>query len=284
MLIALMLLSSCQPAPRPFGRDPDAKTNPLLKLDNARGVSVVHVDGAPPAAARALTREMVAALIELNLPASNKSANRRSHFLIGHATASPAPGNALRVRLRWELLDAGGRVVGNHMAVATLDTRAWNEGARKDLLALVRRSALKLSAIVHGPETVVRRERAQLYPLFVAPVAGGPDGGNRALTQEMFQALKRSGFNVLKTRVPGGYVVAGTVNLGPTAGGNRTVEIVWSVLDSGGKILGRISQGNRVPAASLNGPWDGMARAVTRGAVPGVRNLLRRVGKRTENK
>lgn len=283
-MIALFLLPSCQPVPRPFGRDPGAKTNPLLRLDNARGVSVVHVGGAPPAAAHTLTREMAAALIELNLPASNKGASRHSHFLIGHATSRPLPGNATHVRLRWELLKADGRLVGHHVTGGTLDTAAWNKGAAKALLVLVRRSALKLSAIVQGPETTARRDRSQLYPLYIAPVVGGPDAGNRALTREMIQALTRSGFNVLKTRGPGGYVVAGTVNLGPTTGGNRTVEIVWSVLDSGGKTLGRIKQGNRVPAASLNGPWDGMARAVTQGAVTGVRNLLRRVGNRAETK
>lgn len=281
LLTAAVLLAACQPLPRPFGREPGAGPNPLLGLPDARGVTVVGVDGVPDTMARALRTAMAAALLERDLPASATSASRHGHFLSAVAETAPETAGRVDVSLTWEMLDGEGAVKGRHRQRLTLAENDWRQGGPEVANRIARDAAPAIAGMLQDPAPAASGTGRRL---FVAPVAGGSEAGNRALGRAMAQALAAAGFEVLAVREADALVVAGTVNIGPPVDGNRTIEVVWSIISGANAVVGSIAQRNAVPAGTVRDGWERLAPAIARNAIGGVRDLLRRLPRGRANR
>jgi hypothetical protein len=77
-------------------------------------------------------------------------------------------------------------------------------------------------------------------------------------------------------------VIAGSVRLMPPEKGRQQVEILWTVLDSSGREVAKVSQSNAVQEGTLDGDWGELAQIIADAAVPSVVDLVRRLPARAE--
>ncbi len=274
--LALIGLASCQPVPQPFARAPGAPDNPLLRLDDRAGIVVLDVDGAPAAMARELPDATVKALHALNVPATTRSANTKSRFLLGQAETTTVRPGLLEVKLVWELVGPKGTPIGRHVVTGTASDASWKAGSDDLVRRFAAASARGVAAFIQSPAPREPAPIATLRPLFVTAVTGvtGEQGG--ILRQAMAVALRRLELTVLSVRRKRDLVVVGRISLGPATAGQRRIEIAWSVRESGGEEIGNLKQANLIAAESMGEKWPELALMIANAAAPAVVEVLRR--------
>jgi len=274
IILCAGLLAACQPMPHPFAPEESVRHNPLLRLPDRAGIVVLDVDGAPQAVARAFPDALTKALLERNIPAWTSSGNRASRFLQARAKARPLGEEWLEIDLIWDLVDAGGGLIGNHTVSGKVRRAAWENGAPALIVRYAARSAKGIAALMQDPAP--RYASPPPGSLHVVPVAGAPGDGRRALRIAMAAALRGARLNVIDEINDDTLVVAGSVALGRIERGRRDIEIIWSILRADGTEIGNLKQRNAVPEGALNGAWGELAFIVARAATGGILDLLRR--------
>jgi len=277
MIVALMLigLASCQPMPEPFARGPGASYNPLLQLKDRSGIVVLPLDGAPPGIAHEILSATIAALHDLNIPATMRSANTKSHFLVGHVETKTVRSDLLEVELIWELADPKGVRIGQHLVTGTVSNAAWNTGSDKLVRQFAVASARGVAAFIQSPSRYKPVPIAALRPFYVMGVAGVSAKLGGILRRAMVAALHRLKLSVQPVRRERDLVIAGRVSLGPIAAGVRRIEIYWSVRKWNGEEIGNLKQANLIAADLMGEKWPELAKITTEAAAPGVVEVLR---------
>ncbi len=110
----------------------------------------------------------------------------------------------------------------------------------------------------------------------VPTVVGAPGDGSKSLSEALKRQLARKGIKVTSQKNANTYLVQGRVKLGSPVGGRQSIAIDWDVLSPSGKKIGTVSQKNRIPAGSLDGPWGKVADAAAEGAAGGIIKMLPR--------
>jgi len=108
----------------------------------------------------------------------------------------------------------------------------------------------------------------------VAPVSGAPGDGTKSLTAAIKKRLYAKGVKLATVQTGNTYTVKGTVSVTDGSGGKQSIRIDWQVLDPNGKRLGTVSQQNKIPKGSLDGPWGAIADAAAGAAADGIVKLL----------
>lgn len=273
---ALCALAACQPLPRPFAPDESAQANPLLLLKDRGGVVVLDVDGAPAAVTHALPEATVAALHALNIPASTRSANRKSRFLYAQTETSTPDEGRVEVKLTWDLVGPDGRSIGRHVVTGTVSAESWNNGGRELVRRLAEASARGIAPFVQAPRPRDAPRVATLRPLYVMPVTGVDGDRGGVLRRAMTDSLRRLELAVAPVRRKDSLAVFGKVSLGPATAGQRRIEIAWSVREPGKPELGNLKQANIVPVEALGPKWADLAKVIAEAAAPAIVEVLRR--------
>lgn len=277
MIAALMLigLTSCQPMPQPFARASDEPDNPLLRLNDRAGIVVLDVAGAPEAVARGMPGATVAALHALNVPATTRSANTKSNFLIGQVETKTVLPGLLEVEMSWELVGPKGVPIGRHVVTGTASDASWNAGSDKLVRRFAAASARGIAAFIQSPPPREPAPIATLRPLYVTDVAGVSSKQGGILRRAMASALRRLELSVQPVRREHDLVIAGRVSLGPVAAGRRRIEIAWSIRESDGEEIGNLKQASMVAAEPMGEKWPELAKMTAKAAAPGVVEVLR---------
>lgn len=108
----------------------------------------------------------------------------------------------------------------------------------------------------------------------VPSVSGAPGDGRVSLTTALRNALKRNGIILANRPSAAAYQVIGKVAVGKVSAGQQQITIDWHVKDPKGNALGTVSQKNKIPQGSLNGPWGKTATAAAGAAAQGILKLL----------
>ncbi len=116
--------------------------------------------------------------------------------------------------------------------------------------------------------------RTAITSVAVVPVQGDGSKGNRELTEAMRDTLTGAGWQVRGAPAKDALTIKGMVQIAKPAGATQEVKLSWLVAKPDGKILGTISQANKVPAGSLNGGWGPNARAAAEAAASGIFELI----------
>ena len=278
-LCAAGLVGACQPLPQPFApKDNDA--NALLRPGLRTGIVVHEVEGAPAPASKALAAAMAAALRASDIPASTYAANRQSFSLAGRAQAAPLDSVRDEIRISWELSDSRGSVVGRHRQTAQALNPAWERGAPALLQALAARAAPEIARLL-GADAAPAAPPAARPRLVLLPVDGAPGDGRTSLTRAMAYHLRRGGLEPSEAITDDSVVLLGSVRVTDGAPGMQMVDITWTAIRADGTELGTVTQGNRVAAGTLDGPWGDIAFAVAEGGARGVAELLGRMAERS---
>ena len=269
-------LAACQPVPQPFAHRSGSDSHVIEPPMEIGGIAVLPVSGAPDAASRALADALAEALTEHEIPAARGGGNRRSKFVQGTATTRPAADSRIAVDIAWDLFDGSGTVLATRRHAGTLPVEDWQGAGQAAMRSLTRGVAAEFATLINGPPDETATAAAAL-PLHVWPVDGGPAGDDALLQQAMEAALRRRDFAVTPGLDGARLIVAGALSLGPVEAGQRPIEITWSVLDTYGHELGKLTQRNAVPTAALTSGWKALATVIAESAAGGVGDLLRRL-------
>jgi hypothetical protein len=182
------------------------------------------------------------------------SAGTRAHRIVTEETVGGAsPGDP------WSVV---GDDTISGIAVSVADKiAAWLPGASSGGSSLF--ALPSLPSLGSGPAATVA----------LAGVSGAPGDGNEALARAMSTALRGQNIPVTGAN-PRAHRLAATVALADAGGGEQGITIEWTLTDPQGISLGTITQRNRVPAGSLNGPWGATAETSAAAAARGVIELL----------
>lgn len=283
-LLLAGLTAACQTLPHPFQSEINpAVVDSLLEPGPHSGVFVRQIRAEPVALGAELRRTVVEALKARDIPAGVESANRRSFILFGGASArETSEAGVSEVTIRWELTDARGTMITAFEQTRRLPTEAW-AGANPELIeglaeGAAERVANLLEGLASGPREAAGDESDAPH-LVLLPVEGAPGDGNPSLMVAMSEELRQASVEVQREVSEMALLLQGRVHVRDAGAGMKWVEIVWTLTRPDGEELGTVSQSGEVPEKSLASSWAGLARTVAANGVPGILDLLDRVGR-----
>ena len=274
----VLLLSACQPPPRPFATAHKGDFS-ATQLGPRAGLIVAPVTGdIPKWVGVALAEAMAAALRRREVTAGTAAGHRRSHHLRGEAVRL----SDQRLAMTWRLFTPEDGETLTVAQEAEISAQAWQRGEAGLLARLASKGA---DAVDHQ---LRRRERGQgrriaLAPVTMGPVDGVPGLGGRKLAAAMATALADAGVPLADEPSDDGFILLGSMYFRPSGPGLRPelrleirIEMVWHLIRPDGREFGKVAQANTVPKGQLTGDWRHLARAIAQAGAPGVRNLLLR--------
>ena len=264
LLIAFAVLAACQPVPKPFshGGNPPRE---LLQLADAQGITVLPITDSAGQPLELLTKRMVTALHEQNVPATYGRRSSSSYLLAAVFSTSPA-----QPALIWTLQTQQGEIVGRVVQPLENGTGEPAELAKHKSFG---NTAHALASLIRDdvPDEVV------LPPLYVGEVAGAPGDGNTRLRAAIEQLVPRTGLVLAPKATADTLVLTGKVTLDPVRDGAQNVEIAWTVRDPFGAEVGTIAQASPVAAGSLDENWGLLANEAALAGVVGIAEMIRQI-------
>ncbi len=268
LVTLLVVLSACQPVPRPFERTPDSE-NQLLRLPDSQGIIVLPVADAPAETANRLAGEMVTALLDLNVPAYFGRGNRASKILVGEVID---PGR--EAHIAWTLYDPEGEEIGVYdQSIEGTPVDLWARADPALMAALAEHAAPRISVYVQD-ET----EREVLPPpIYVGEVSGAPANGDKRLQAALRQGLRRLGARVAVS--PGDETLFATARVRVTdLDDDRTeIAIAWAVSDPFGIEIGKIDQASPFSSSVVEERWGELAKEAGLAAAAGLMEVVSRI-------
>ena len=270
----VLLLSGCQPPPRPFAAAHKGDFS-TIQLGPRAGLIVAPVTGdVPKGVGVALAEAMAAALRRREITAGTAPGHRRSHHLRGETVRL----SDQRLAMTWHLFSPEGGETLTVAQDAGISAQAWRRG---DAGLLARLASQGADAVDHQ---LRRRERDQgrriaLASVTMGPVDGVPGLGGRKLAAAMAIALADAGVPLADEPGDDGFILLGSMHLRPSGPGLQPeiqIEMVWHLIRPDGSEFGKVAQANTIPKGQLTADWRHLARAIARAGAPGVRNLLLR--------
>ena len=278
-LLAILLAAACGPVPRPFR--PDSKgegEDDLLLLRNGGSLKVLPLQQGAPGVRGAMAERLAEVLRAEGLAATAKAEQPTRYTLRGRGVVQPLADGREEVLTLWELVDAGGRRLGQRGARSELAAGAWQRAEPQALERVARQASQALLALVRDPAPSGRvdPELAEGRVL-LAPIEDAPGDSGRLLSRALMAELRRLEPRFLSARQGPALIIVGEVGLGEPEEGWQSVAVTWRVLEAvTGEELGRVDQRNRVPAGSLDRSWADVALPIAEGAAAGIANLLAR--------
>ena len=278
-LLAVLLAAACGPVPRPFR--PDSKgegEDDLLLLRNGGSLKVLPLQQGAPGVRGAMAERLAEMLRAEGLAATAKAEQPTRYTLRGRGVVQPLADGREEVLTLWELVDAGGRRLGQRGARSELTAGAWQRAEPQALERVARQASQALLALVRDPAPSGRvdPELAEGRVL-LAPIEDAPGDSGRLLSRALMAELRRLEPRFLSARQGPALIIVGEVGLGEPEEGWQSVAVTWRVLEAvTGEELGRVDQRNRVPAGSLDRSWADVALPIAEGAAAGIANLLAR--------
>ena len=267
-------VAACQPVPQPFAH-PEKSVNPVVvPSSDFGGVTILPISGLSDDRARSLSTAMAIALLSHGIIAGPDSSNVRSKFLQGAVSQEAAGRGRTRVTVIWDLFDGSGKILGTRKTTRTLRQDDWTNGGQSLLRPLVAASAAEMAKLVRDENGQSAQSRITLH---VWPVEGAPAKAAGPLRRAMELALKKRDFYIADALDGAGLVIAGTIELGPDNADPRQIRITWSVLDTAGTELGKLTQRNAIPRQEMEKRWNSLAAVIAENAAGGVSDLVVRL-------
>ena len=259
-------------------------------------LTVAPIIGAPENVGSELTKALIVAGKDRNLTITPGTSGEE-YVLRGYLIAAPEQRGS-KISYIWDVTDTKGtrvtRVSGEEMVAKGSPSKPWSgvdstvtrtiaakttsqlaaklPGGRSGSTASV--AAAPAAAAATTASAPARPAKAGPAKVLVAPVNGAPGDGRRSLTTALKKRLYKGGIKLANNATGRIYTVKGTVKLTSASGGKESIRISWQVFDPNGKALGTVTQQNKIPKGSLNGPWGAIADAAAGAAADGIIKLL----------
>ena len=300
VLVTAALLASCQPLPHPFADDRPSAS--LLRIPDSAGISIAPIEGGPSAAARKLGAAVASALVQHDIPASDRTTSLTSYLLYGRLDAQTSRSGQQTVTAHWRLQDAAGHLVGERTTRVEALAKAWDTGDEKVIAGLAETSAAEIAPLLADgasasaqveaasgkTETAAsdkteaagaKTEDAGRTRIVIRPASGAPGDGAKSLANAIALVLKRQDLTVLQdANANADVILDGEVTVKPVNADKQHVKILWRVRRSDGVEVGTVGQENDVPKGMLDGPWGDIAYSVAIAGADGLMQVIARAG------
>jgi hypothetical protein len=274
VLAIAALAAACQPLPHPFADDrPPAA---LLSVRDSAGVSVAPIEGEPPATAAKLPAAVASALLQREIPASDKTTSLGSYLLYGRIDKARSGDGKVTVTAHWRLQNAAGQPVGERTARLDAAAREWDAGDDQAVARLATASATAIAPMLED-EAPVEAGGGGRTRIAIRPVSGAPGDGAESLSKAVGTVLKRQDLTVLDdANGKADLYVEGEVTVASVKLDKQHVKVVWHVRRADGAEIGTVGQENDVPKGLLDGAWGDVAYSVAIAAADGLAQLIAR--------
>ena len=274
LVITGIVSNSCQPIPQPFAHS--AQTINLAAIPNSDfgGITILPISDLPADVATILSGTMVAEFLKHDIIANNKISNYKSKFLQGTVDRIQTTPKKTSISILWNLVDVGGALMGSrrtkHIIVPKFSKKNQND---------LRQELADATGYFAG---LIKKQNGQLIDhaiisLHVWPLTGEFHDREPQLQNAMKTALKNRKFTVLDTLNGAQFVIAGNVELGQEKLKTLPLSVTWSVFNSAGKELGKITQRNTVSFEKLDKNWGPLATLIAENAAGGLSQLVRQI-------
>lgn len=277
-VLALLLAlagGACQPLPQPFAHGEKAVNPAAAPTAEFGGITVLSVSGMNKATSLALSQALADALVVRDILAGPGSSNPHSKFIQGTGSVRVLDQQRTSVSIIWDLFAPDGTLLGTRTVARTVSTMAWRDGDPRAIKRVARDAGTPMAELVR--KTIGDDRAGKAIALHVQAVDGVSPRDSRSFRRALSSALKRRNFAISEKPADAGLIIAGRLKLGPETVTPRPVEIIWSVLDQGGKELGKLTQRNTVPPGVLKSGWIGLAPVIADNAAGGVGDLVLRL-------
>lgn len=276
-LVAAALLGGCQPLPHPFADDrPPAE---LLKIRDSAGISVAPIAGQPKAATTKLGTAVARALLQRDIPASDKTTSLGSYLLYGRLAQSLADHGSATVTAYWRLYNAGGKTIGERKIDVAAPVKEWEAGAGPPIERLAAASAAAIAPLIEDEMPVAAASAdkdAGRIRIAVEPLSGAPGDGDKSLAAAVRTVLQRQDLAIVEPGQKADLTIDGKVSVAPVKPDKQHVKILWRLRRADGAEIGTVGQENDVPRGMLEGPWGDLAYSVAIAASEGLMQLVAR--------
>ncbi len=273
-LAVAALAAACQPLPHPFAEDrPPAA---LLTVRDSAGVSVAPIEGEPSATAAKLSAAVASALLQREIPASDRTTSLGSYLLYGRIEQARTKGGKTTLTAHWRLQNAAGEPVGERTAKLEAAPREWDTGDDQAVARLATASAAEIAPLM-ADEAPVEAAGSGRTRVAIRPISGAPGDGADSLSKAITTLLKRQDLTVLDdANAKADLYVDGEVTIAPVKPDKQHVKILWRVRRVDGAEIGTVGQENDVPKGLLDGPWGDIAYSVAMAAADSLVQLIAR--------
>ncbi len=279
-LAVAALVAGCQPLPHPFAGDrPPAD---LLTIRDSAGISVAPITGHPAAVTAKLGAAVSHALLQRDIPASDRTTSLGSYLLYGRLARSLAKHGSAKLTAYWRLYSARGKTVGERTAEVEAPVEEWRAGAAKPIERLAAASAAVIAPMIEDEAPAAAAQAASAdkgsgrLRIAVQPLSGAPGDGDKSLAAAVGTVLQRQDLAIVEAGQPADLTIDGKVTVAPVKSDKQHVKILWRVRRADGAEIGTVGQENDVPRGMLEGPWGDLAYSVAIAAREGLMQLVAR--------
>lgn len=250
---------------------------PKVEIKKSVGIRVEPVEGPPAPMAKLLAQSVAAALDTQRVLASTGVAGDSKYVLKGRAKRNRDDSRIpFIVVINWDLVDASGKLVGNHSHGVEGTWWQWEYGDPRIIRSVGIAAAKPIAAMVRVEPEPVPPGAPQAANVLIAVVKGATGDGNLALTRQMKAAAKAAGIATTELPDVATHVLQGVVSIEAPSGARQRVTIVWTMTTPDGREVGKATQENIIGAGALDGEWGPVAAVVARAAIRGVEDILSR--------
>jgi len=275
LILAAGSLVACGPLPRPFKTQVEAPPNRLVLEAAALGVWVQPLDGTTLPMSKLLGDAVVAGLKQLGLRATTNEGINSRYRLKGKAKLNrDDPTIPYIMIIEWTLFDYNSDTIGIVNEGVSGSRKEWDFGSPKIIDEIGTQGSALIASMIGDDEKAREPVSPLLGGLWINPVENASGDGNISLTRAIQIAIKGAGVALAPDRGHAEFFLRGQVNLDPPKDGLERVEIIWTVLSSDGREIGRAKQENMVDAGTLAGAWGEVASLVAAAALEGIQGVI----------
>ena len=274
LVITSIVSISCQPIPQPFAHPAQTINLAAVPKSNFGGITILPIRELPSNVATILSETMVAEFLKHNIIASNNISNYKSKFLQGTPDRIQTTPKETSISILWNLIDVGGALMGSRRT-KYVSVPKFSKIKQSDLRQ-------EMADVTGYFADLIKKQNGQLIDhaiisLHVWPLSGGINDRDPQLQNAMKTELKNRNFKVLDTLDGAQIVIAGNVELGREKLKALPLSVTWSVFNSAGKELGKITQRNTVSSEKLGKSWGPLATLIAKNAAGGLSKLVRQI-------
>jgi len=309
LALAVLMLASCGPTPKPFEHEPadDVAFHPKRDKND---VIVTTPANMPGKLADKLATALALELQSYDIVAAVQPAQAPLKVAGATSTRDAGFGLGIEIQIEWYLL-GGGNIQGPAVSKTVARPEDIAEGNDRLVSRIAQQAAPRIATLMGKPPTVEARAPGQVaagvnipdvpddpanpaqtaaaaptrpqtptMKVMVSQVEGAPSDGNRQLFSGMRRALGSSRIVVIDKAGPDTFTVSAKVNLSPIDDRMTQLEISWLLTDAAGQVVGKVDQSNPVPISATKGSWVGFGDIVATAAVEGILELLEKTRNR----
>ncbi|MEE2689451.1 MAG: hypothetical protein VX430_08520 [Pseudomonadota bacterium] len=276
IVFALVGTVSCGKLPRPFEPGVKELANPLLHLNDNRGVVVAPIYNAPPELSAPLADVIAKELRLHDIPATSADILRAGNLLEGWYRLADSRAGRVDVIVVWILSDHEGEEL-------------FEMESRKRVLIdkLAREPALGLKEIVKNivPSVVRaligerRNGRAEKgIAITLGKISGAPGDGDTALQRAVRAVLNQMDISIADRPEEAIAHLQAQVEVKSQNGQNDQVRLIWTIRDSEQKFVASLTQQNLVPKGRLDRRWGSVAFDIALAIRPRIVEAVRHLG------